>query len=40
MGFCPQFDALFDDLTTKDHLILYCTLKGIHPNQVPERFKF
>ncbi|KAF4660713.1 hypothetical protein FOL47_007045, partial [Perkinsus chesapeaki] len=28
-GYCPQFDALFPELTVKEHLRLGCTLKGL-----------
>lgn len=29
MGFCPQFDALFDELTASEHLTLYARLRGV-----------
>ncbi|XP_068617160.1 ATP-binding cassette sub-family A member 2 [Brachionichthys hirsutus] len=29
IGYCPQFDALFDDLTATEHLKLYTRLRGI-----------
>jgi ATP-binding cassette subfamily A (ABC1) protein 3 len=29
IGFCPQFDALFDLLTGREHLTLYAHIKGI-----------
>ncbi|KAL0209399.1 hypothetical protein RCL1_007767 [Eukaryota sp. TZLM3-RCL] len=29
IGYCPQFDCLFDQLTFKEHLILYANMKGI-----------
>jgi len=29
MGLCPQFDILFDDLTCREHLLLYSRIKGI-----------
>lgn len=29
IGYCPQFDALFDHLTAEEHLFLYARLKGI-----------
>ena len=29
IGFCPQFDALFDLLTGREHLELYARIKGI-----------
>jgi ABC-type multidrug transport system ATPase subunit len=32
IGFCPQFDALFDLLTGREHLQLYAQIKGIKPD--------
>ncbi|XP_063792321.1 ATP-binding cassette sub-family A member 2 [Pseudophryne corroboree] len=29
IGYCPQFDALFDELTAQEHLELYTRLRGI-----------
>ena len=29
MGYCPQFDALFDLLTVREHLDFYSRIKGI-----------
>ncbi|GJQ67966.1 hypothetical protein Trydic_g16721 [Trypoxylus dichotomus] len=29
IGYCPQFDALLDDLTGKETLVMYCLLRGI-----------
>lgn len=29
LGYCPQFDALFDELTAQEHLQLYTRLRGI-----------
>jgi ATP-binding cassette subfamily A (ABC1) protein 3 len=29
IGYCPQFDALLDNLTSRDHLELFAALKGI-----------
>lgn len=29
LGYCPQFDALFDELTAREHLQLYTRLRGI-----------
>lgn len=28
-GLCPQYDVLSDDMTCKEHLMLYASLKGI-----------
>ncbi|XP_033642721.1 ATP-binding cassette sub-family A member 2-like isoform X2 [Asterias rubens] len=33
IGYCPQFDALFDELTAREHLRLYARLKGIQARQ-------
>jgi len=29
IGYCPQFDALLYNLTAKEHLQLFATIKGI-----------
>ena len=29
MGYCPQFDALDDLLTAREHLMLYARLRGV-----------
>ncbi len=34
MGYCPQFDALFDNLTAKEHLQIYSVLRGISSEYV------
>lgn len=36
LGFCPQFDALFDEMTGREHLELYAALKAIPRDQIPE----
>ena len=36
IGFCPQFDALFDLLTGREHLTLYAHIKGISATDVPQ----
>jgi len=33
LGYCPQFDILWDDLTVKEHLLLYTRIKGIPPHK-------
>ena len=43
IGYCPQFDSLFDELTAREHLQLYCRLRGIPPSdekQVTQNFIF
>lgn len=32
IGYCPQFDALLELLTAKEHLELYAAIKGIPGN--------
>ena len=32
IGYCPQFDALLDNLTAREHLELYAAIKGIPVN--------
>lgn len=34
IGYCPQFDALFDLLSARQHLILYAKMKGIKPKDI------
>ena len=34
IGYCPQFDALLELVTCKEHLQLYCSLKGIPEHMV------
>ncbi|XP_049520879.1 ATP-binding cassette sub-family A member 17-like [Dermacentor silvarum] len=34
MGFCPQFDAFFDDLTVSDHLTYFGLLKGMSSSTI------
>ncbi|EQC40235.1 hypothetical protein SDRG_02883 [Saprolegnia diclina VS20] len=29
VGYCPQFDALFDLLSVREHLVLYASLRGL-----------
>lgn len=31
IGYCPQFDAIFEGLTVLEHLQIYATLKGLDP---------
>ncbi|THD28532.1 ATP-binding cassette subfamily A (ABC1) member 3 [Fasciola hepatica] len=37
LGFCPQFDVLFDSLTVEEHLRLYGKLKGLRGQAVQEQ---
>ncbi|KAE8742746.1 ABC-transporter, subfamily A member 02 [Frankliniella occidentalis] len=33
VGYCPQFDALIPLLTVREHLDLYCSLRGMRPER-------
>lgn len=35
IGYCPQFDALLEDLTGAETLELFALLRGIHPSNIP-----
>ena len=32
VGYCPQFDILWDELTVEEHLAFYCNLKNVPSN--------
>ncbi|KAF9163067.1 hypothetical protein DFQ26_002974 [Actinomortierella ambigua] len=34
IGICPQFDVLWPDLTSREHLWLFARIKGVAPEQV------
>lgn len=34
MGYCPQFDAINDLLTGREHLQFYARLRGVPENEV------
>ena len=36
IGYCPQFDLLWDDLTVKEHLEFYSNLKNVSSNLINE----
>ncbi|XP_059473610.1 ATP-binding cassette sub-family A member 7-like isoform X2 [Neocloeon triangulifer] len=36
LGYCPQFDALDPLLTAREHLELYCKLRGVPSQQLPQ----
>ncbi|KAI8915746.1 hypothetical protein EDD86DRAFT_186239 [Gorgonomyces haynaldii] len=33
MGICPQYDVLFDDMSAREHIQLFCGIKGIPHTQ-------
>mmetsp|Transcript_47540 Transcript_47540/g.72669 ORF Transcript_47540/g.72669 Transcript_47540/m.72669 type:complete len:136 (-) Transcript_47540:598-1005(-) len=35
IGYCPQFDALQENLTAKEHLFFYAAIKGIPKDRRP-----
>lgn len=35
IGYCPQFDALLDDLTARESLIMFSLLRGVHSQDIP-----
>lgn len=37
MGFCPQFNALFDSLTAREHLQLFASIKGVDPKAIDQQ---
>ena len=39
IGYCPQFDAIFDLLTAKEHLNVYGMIKGLPKQQVEKQSK-
>ncbi|XP_071965866.1 phospholipid-transporting ATPase ABCA1-like isoform X2 [Antedon mediterranea] len=39
LGFCPQHDALYDNLTVKEHLRMYGILKGVSESRIEEETK-
>ena len=36
LGYCPQFDALWDKLTAREHLQLYAAIKGVPKDTVEQ----
>ncbi|XP_064490422.1 phospholipid-transporting ATPase ABCA3-like [Ornithodoros turicata] len=39
VGFCPQKDVLYEDLTIREHLHFFAMLKGVNRSQLLERCK-
>lgn len=37
IGFCPQFDILWDNMTVIEHLQFYAQMKGITPDQIEQK---
>ena len=36
IGYCPQFEAIFDNLTVNQHLEFYAKIKGVRPDYFNE----
>ncbi|XP_064556074.1 phospholipid-transporting ATPase ABCA3 isoform X2 [Drosophila montana] len=34
IGYCPQFDALLDNLTGRENLKIFCLLRGVQPENI------
>lgn len=32
LGYCPQHDALWDNITLREHIELYAIVRGVKPN--------
>ena len=35
MGYCPQFDALIDQMTGRETLTMYARLRGVPSDNIP-----
>ena len=35
LGYCPQFDALIDQMTVRETLTMFGRLRGVDENQLP-----
>jgi len=35
IGYCPQFDALLDDLTGRETIRIFCLLRGVPQEEIP-----
>ena len=36
LGICPQHDVLFDDLTIREHLSMFCYFKGVDSDKIED----
>jgi len=32
IGYCPQFDAIFEGMTVYEHILFYARIKGVIPS--------
>lgn len=40
LGFCPQYNVLFDELTVEEHLRFFNRLKGLSKEEVKEETEY
>ena len=40
VGICPQFDCLWDNLTVKEHLSVFGSMKGLHGQELDENLDY
>ena len=39
IGYCPQFDAIIEQLTGREMLQLFCRLRGIQKEDIPDEIQ-
>ena len=39
LGYCPQFDAVWQRVTIREHLALYATIRGVPSKRIPSLVK-
>jgi ATP-binding cassette subfamily A (ABC1) protein 3 len=40
VGVCPQYDAIYDNLTTEEHMQYFARLKGLEDREIEETVKY
>ncbi|XP_048586908.1 ATP-binding cassette sub-family A member 2 isoform X2 [Nematostella vectensis] len=40
IGYCPQFDALIDEMTSEEHILLYARLRGVPEKEIKQVMKW
>ena len=40
VGVCPQYDALYDNLTTEEHMFYFARLKGLSEDEIQETVNY
>lgn len=36
LGYCPQHDVLWKNITVKEHIELYAAIRGVPPDKIRE----